>query len=185
MKPVESHWAVTAVIDRSAINEGRATDSNVSLRIITNAETTSTAISGAAPAGAGGRSRAAGAWAPRAGRSPVGVGLLVVRAAAGDRQQRLVEDHHERGDHQHRDQRGGAGGCGGAVSVCGALCSEGGEFSGGCGRTGAHVGGGGFLPRGPGRPGPGPRGGRVTLRGVGGLRPRPRRSFHAGAFSSR
>src|SRR5699024_9479305 len=43
-----------------------------------------------------------------------------------------------------RDQRGGAGGCGGAVSVCAALRSEGGEFSGGGGRAGAHVGGGGL-----------------------------------------
>lgn len=47
MKPVESHWAVTAVIDRSAIRVGSATDSRVSLRIITNAETTRTAMIGA------------------------------------------------------------------------------------------------------------------------------------------
>src|SRR5699024_812339 len=67
----------------SAINEGRATDSSVSLRIITNAETTSTAISGAAPAGAGERSRSAPPCAPRAGSSPVGVGVLVLMSAEG------------------------------------------------------------------------------------------------------
>lgn len=47
MKPVESHCAVTAVMDRSAISVGSATDSRVSLRIITKAETTRTAMIGA------------------------------------------------------------------------------------------------------------------------------------------
>src|SRR5690606_40752953 len=74
MKPVESHCAVTAVIDRSAISVGSATDSRVSLRIITKAETTSTAMIGATFTDEGEESPAAAT----AGISPVGVGVLVL-----------------------------------------------------------------------------------------------------------
>src|SRR5690625_4663514 len=47
MKAVDSHWPTTALIDISVISTGSATDSRVSLRIITKAETTSTAMIGA------------------------------------------------------------------------------------------------------------------------------------------
>ncbi len=82
MKPVESHCAVTAVIDRSSISTGSATESSVSLRIMTKAETTSTAMIGVTRVVAAGSGAEVEGPASTAGSSPVGVGEGACMAGA-------------------------------------------------------------------------------------------------------